>query len=207
MGYTKVGDEFREVDGVHAFLFAGHNEKPPLEVAKKYLDDGSYFWHANYYMWTPRAFVESFEKYAPKMGKTLREIQTAVKEGNSERVAELYGQLEKISIDYAVTEKMNPEDVLILRGDFGWSDIGAWDTLYDRLSESGENVTKGNTVAIETKGSLIYGVGDKLVTVVGMQDVIIVDTGDALLVCHKDHAQKVKDIVQHLKENGKEHYL
>ena len=201
LGYTKVGKEVEGIDGVEGvevYEFEGHTEKPPYEVAKRYLEDGSYLWHANYYMWTPRKFMEAFEKYAPAMGQELRAIQS----GSGD-----YSALEKISIDYAVTEKMNPEDVLIIKGDFGWSDVGAWDTLHDRLTETGDNVFKGKCVTIDTDGSLIYGPADKLIAVVGMKDVIIVDTGDSLLVCHKKDAQRVKELHLEIEKGDHQQHL
>lgn len=207
LGYTKIGEEFRNVDGVQVFEFKGHKEKPDYHTARAYLEFNEYLWHANYYMWTPKKFMEAFEKYAPDMGATLREIQKAVKEDRADDIAKLYSELEKISIDYAVTEKMNPDDVLIIKGDFGWSDIGAWDTLYDRLSEDGKNVTKGHCLHIDTSGSLIYGPSEKLVAVVGMKDVVVVDTGDALLVCPREGAQRVKEIVEVLKIEGRDAFL
>lgn len=207
LGYTKIGDEFDDIDGIKVFKFAGHTEKPTVEVAELYIKDGSYLWHANYYMWTPAKFMAAFEQYAPKMGATLRQIQQAVQSGQTEKVAALYQKLEKISMDYAITEKMNPDDVLIIRGDFGWSDIGAWDTLYDRLSKNGENVIKGRCLTVDTKDSLIYGCPEKLIAVLGLKDMVIVDTPDALLVCDRNQAQRIKEIIDKMKNEGHEFYL
>ncbi len=203
LGYTKIGEPFQTIDGVEIFRFAGHKEKPEVDVARAYLQDGSYLWHANYYMWTPRKFMEAFERYAPEIGRGLREIQSEVSANSTTlRRHDVYAQLPKISFDYAITEKLNPDDVLIIKGDFGWSDIGAWDTLHERLSVDGQNVTKGTTVLLDTQRCLVYAPKDKVVTVIGMDDIIVVDTGDALLVCKKGDAQRVKELVEHLRENG-----
>ena len=121
-----------------------------------------------------------------------------MQEKNSAAVNYLYEQLPKKSFDYLVTEKMTPGSLLVLRGDFGWSDIGAWDTLYDRMADRGGNVLKGKCIVLETNGSLIYGPPGKLMAVVGMEDVVIVDTGDVLLVCRRKDAQKVKGLVERL---------
>lgn len=207
LGYTKIGEIFQNSDGIEVFAFEGHTEKPEYDVAKQYVEDGSYLWHANYYMWTPRKFMEAFEKYAPKMGNIFRQIQEVTRSHEEEKISDLYDQLEKISIDYSVTEKMASNEVLIIKGDFGWSDIGAWDTLHDHLSTDTDNVIKGNCFAIDTKGSLIYGPEGKCIAVIGMKDVIVVDTGDALLVCPKDDSQRVKEMVELLKEKGHEQYL
>ncbi|HBO99815.1 MAG: Mannose-1-phosphate guanylyltransferase [Candidatus Uhrbacteria bacterium GW2011_GWF2_41_16] len=206
LGYTKIGKQLRIEDEIEVFAFAGHKEKPDYETAKQYVEEGSYLWHANYYMWTPRQFLRAFEQYAPDIGYILRAIQQAVFEGRKQDVALLYATLPKISIDYAVTEKMSPEQVLILRGDFRWSDIGAWDTLYDRLSEEKQNVTKGRCILVDTEESLVYAPADKLVAVLGMCGIVVVDTGDALLVCPKEQAQRVKEIVKHL-ETGHPDFL
>ena len=202
LGYTKIGSLVETIDGITVYEFAGHTEKPALEIAKAYLQDGSYLWHANYYMWTPRKFMEAFERYAPEMGRLLREIQT-----HPQNAVELYHTLPKVAFDYAITEHMQPEDVLIIKGDFGWSDIGAWDTLHERLSGQEENVTKGKSVLLDTHGSLVYAPKDKLVAVIGMEDIVVVDTGDALLVCKKQDAQRVKDVVTYLTEHGLEEHL
>jgi len=194
MGYTRIDTPYETVDGIEVFHFAGHTEKPNYETAKRYLQDGTYLWHANYYMWTPRAFLEAFDRYAPQTGSILRQLET----GGDDK---LFSQIEKISFDYAVTEKMDPSDVLIIRGDFGWSDIGAWDSLHDRLCEQERgNVTKGEVVCVETQRSLVYGSENKLVTVVGMDGVVVVDTEDALLVCRMEDAQRLKEVREILQE-------
>jgi len=211
LGYTKIGKKDRTVDGIDVFEFAGHREKPPFEVAKAYIQDGSYLWHANYYLWTPEKFLQSFDLHAPETGILLRSLQRALRESPADRaaIAALYAQLTKQSFDYLVTERLPSEGVLIMRGEFGWSDIGAWDTLHERLAGSAQsgNVIKGACVALDTKGSLIYAPEGKKVAVVGMKDVIIVDTGDALLVCPRAEAQRVKEAVQKMKEAGWEAFL
>lgn len=210
LGYTKIAGLFKEEDGIEIFNFSSHTEKPIFEVAKKYLEDGSYLWHASYYMWTPRKFMEAFETYAPDAGVVLREIQTVCRSEwpfapTNNSINGLYSQLPKKSFDYLITEKMNPAEVLIIKGNFGWSDIGAWDTLYDRLStDEKANVCKGRNILLETEGSLIYAPENKTVAVLGMKDVIVVDTGDALLVCPKNQAQQVKEIISEL-QNKNQH--
>lgn len=200
-GYTRVGEIYDTIDGVEVYKFAGHTEKPPYEVAKQYLEEGNYLWHASYYMWTPKKFMEAFEKYAPEIGKTLREIQRSFASLRmTEETKRFFLTLPKTSFDYAVTEKMNPDDVLIMKGDFGWSDVGTWDFIHDHLSRENENITKGECLMIDTRGSIAYAPKDKLIAVLGMEDVVVVDTGDALLVCPKSRAQDVKKIVEQLSD-------
>ena len=206
LGYTKVGKKVTNKEGIEFYEFLGHKEKPDFKTAKKYLEEGAYFWHANYYMWTPRKFMEAYQKYAPEIYEILKKIETEIKGNNNQEViAELYGQMEKISIDYAIAEKMDPKDVLIIKGEFGWRDIGTWDTLYENLlpqADEQKNIIKANAVAQDTSGTMIYGNKNKLIATIGVDDMIIIDTDDALLVCPKSRAQDVKKVIEELKKRG-----
>ncbi len=208
LGYTKVGKLVRESNGVEFFEFLGHKEKPDHETAKKYLKEGNYLWHANYYMWTPKKFLEAYEKYSPGHHKILAEIQKLFEtKGKEKEIEELYGKMEKISIDYAITEKMDPKELMIIKGDFDWDDIGAWDTLHQNMLASSDeysNVVMGSKHEnLDTSGSLIYGPKGKMIATIGIDDLVIVDTEDALLVSTKSRAQDVKKIVEKLKEKEK----
>lgn len=210
LGYTKIGKRVRESDGIEFYEFLGHKEKPDFETAQKYLKEGNYLWHANYYMWTPKKFLEAYQKYAPEMHSALMKIQKLFGEKDKkEEIEKIYNTIEKISIDYAITEKMDPSELLIIRGDFDWDDIGAWDTLYQNmLAKSDDNkniIVGGKHVNIDTSGSLIYGPEGKMITTIGIDDLVIVDTKDALLVSTKSRAQDVKKIVEKLKEKDKKY--
>ncbi len=187
--------------------FAGHTEKPPYDVAKKYLEDGSYLWHANYYTWTPTKFLEAFQKYAPDMSAILFAIRDAYAAQDMATVAELYTTLPGRSFDYAIAENIDHDQVNILRGDFGWSVIGTWDVLHDRLSDQGGNVVKGVAIVKDTNGSLVYASGDRLVAAFGLRDIVIVDTPDALLVCDKRSAESLKDLLSDIRSQTGEKYL
>lgn len=198
LGYTRIGARVETREGIDVFAFTGHTEKPSVGLAEVYLKDRSYLWHANYYTWTPALFLAAIERHVPELYAGLK----ALKNGTG------YGDLPKISFDYAVTEKLAHEDVRIIRGDFGWSDVGSWDTLYDRLThEQGGNVVKGNAVLLDSRDSLVYVPQGKVAAVIGLNDVVVVDTGDALLVCRRKHAQRVKDAVARLRELGHDTHL
>lgn len=198
LGYTRIGQRLEAREGIDVFAFTGHTEKPSAGLAEVYLKDRSYLWHANYYTWTPALFLAAIERHAPDLYAGLK----ALKNGTG------YADLPKISFDYAVMEKLPHEDVRIIRGDFGWSDVGSWDTLYDRLAhEEGGNVVKGNAVLVDARGSLVYVPPGKVAAVIGLSDVVVVDTGDALLVCRRKHAQRVKDAVAKLRTSGLESFL
>lgn len=207
LGYTKIGERKELIDGVEVYEFSGHTEKPDYATAKTYVDSGKYLWHANYYMWTPKLLLEAYKKHAPEIYALLEKMDSA----EVSEAEKYYGQMPSVSIDYAITEKIDPKDVLIIKGDFGWSDIGAWDVLHDRLrhrqADENQNVIKGDSITIETSNSLIYSQDKKIIATIGLSDMVIVDTEDALLVCPKGRAQEVKSLIQKLRDQDLNHYL
>ncbi len=210
LGYTKIGSVYSKKGKVWVYNFLGHTEKPDIDTAAKYLAQGNYLWHGSYYMWTPEKFLEAIAKYQPKMYETLTEMKKAMLAKKKTAIVGLYNKLEKISFDYAVTERLDPKDVLIIQGEFGWSDIGAWDVLYEQFKKQADkngNVIKGESITMETKNSLIFGQPKKIVATIGLENIIIVDTPDALLVCSKSKAQEVKKILIELEKKGKKKLL
>lgn len=214
LGYTKIGKLYKKIDDIKIFEFKGHKEKPDLATAQKFMRDGNFLWHANFFMWTPRLLLEAYKKYAPAIYQPIEEIIKAYKQKNikiREKIIEReFAKTPKISIDYAIAEKMNPKDVLIIKGEFGWSDIGSWSMLYDQLTEKSDhdkNIIKANLVHKDSKNCLIYGPKEKLIATIGLDNIVIVDTKDALLVCKKNQSHNVKKIVEMLKEEGRERYL
>lgn len=114
-----------------------------------------------------------------------------------------FNDIQKISFDYAITEHMDPKDVLILKGDFDWSDVGAWDVLYNKLASApGENVTRGAVTALDCEGSLVISETGRTVGVIGLKDMVVVDTPTGILVCPKDRAQDVKKLVAELQKKN-----
>lgn len=209
LGYTQIGEKYDVVDGVEVYEFKGHKEKPDFNTAKKYLGKGNYLWHANFYMWTPRLFLEAYKKYAPEVYGGLEKIINAIKKNQIDLINQEYFKFPKISFDYLITEKMAYDNVLIIKGDFGWSDIGGWDVLFDQLSAQKDingNLLKGKCLTIDTNDTLIYGQPDKIIATIGLNGMSVVDTGDALLICPRGRAQDVKKIVELLKEKKLDKY-
>ncbi|MFA6296098.1 MAG: sugar phosphate nucleotidyltransferase [Patescibacteria group bacterium] len=210
LGYTHIGKKSQETNGIKIYEFKGHVEKPDYKTAERYLKAGDYLWHANFYMWTPKLFLEAYKKYSPIHYKSLAKIKEYLKNKDLKKADDEFKKMPKDSIDYAITEKMDPKDVLIIKGEFGWSDIGAWDVLYDQLSkeqDASKNMVKAVWEGLDTTGCLVYGPKDKIIATIGVDDMIIIDTPDALLVCPQSRAQDVKKIVESLKAKKKEKYL
>lgn len=209
LGYTHIGRQMTVRDGISVHAFQGHTEKPSQEIAEQYIASGEYLWHGNYYMWTPRKFLEAYKTHAPQTAAALHEIQQLWKSGKRDEIPGVYRTLEKISIDYAITEKLHPDDVLILKAPFAWSDVGLWSELKHLQEENAEaNVVHGaNHVSVDTVDTLIYGPEKKTIATLGVSDLIIVDTDDALLIADKKRDQDVKRIVEKLKEEKREDLL
>ncbi|MCM1154034.1 MAG: mannose-1-phosphate guanylyltransferase [Roseburia sp.] len=181
-------------------------EKPNLKKAKEYLLSGEYLWNSGMFIWKASVIMRYFEELLPDVYACLQKIG-AVMETDKEQdiIEEIYPQIPKISIDYGIMERA--EKVLVLEGDFGWSDVGSWDALealYDK-DEYG-NITYGEQVHIDTHDCIIYA-KNKLVTTIGLDSVIVVETEDAVLVCDKNRAQEVKKIVEALQDCNKRQYL
>ncbi|MCL5794822.1 MAG: sugar phosphate nucleotidyltransferase [Patescibacteria group bacterium] len=214
LGYTKIGKLIKKIGNIKIYQFKGHKEKPDLATAKKFIASGNYLWHANYFMWTPKLLLEAYKQYAPGIYQPIEKIISAFKHKNIKAQEQIikkeFHKTEKISIDYAVAEKIEPKNVLIIKGEFGWSDIGSWSMLYDQLTDKQDhdkNVIKANLVHKDTKNCLVYGPKEKLIATIGLDNIAIIDTPDALLVSRKDQSHNVKKIVEILKEEGREKYL
>ena len=209
LGYTKIGKKISD-SGIEVYEFLGHTEKPDFKTAKKYVESGDHLWHANYYMWTPRKFLEAFEKHSPAHFLQLKRIVDAYQHDDFDKIKNAFNEMEKISFDYAVTEKIDPSEVLILRADFGWNDVGAFDVLYDAgkaKSDEQGNLVDADFISRGASGNLIIAPKGKLVAAVGIEELVVVDTKDALLVCLKSKAQEVKKIVEELNNQGKTEFL
>lgn len=203
-GYIKaINKGVLEID--NCFDVEEFVEKPNLETAKKYLNSGDYYWNSGMFVWKISTILENFKRFLPKVYKGLGKIATSFgTELEIEKLKEIYPTIQSISIDYGIMERS--DDVLVIPGDFGWNDVGSWDalgTIYDP-DEAG-NIIKGEHIGIDTEESIIFS-DEKLIATIGVKNLIVVKTNDAVLVCPKDRSQDVKKIVEKLKEQGKEQY-
>lgn len=210
LGYIQVGKMINKVDGMGVFEFIRQIEKPDFETAKKFVSSWEYLWHVGYSVWKTRVMLAHYQKFAHETFNILEEISKNYGEGKDQQAAlSAYRKIPKTSIDFAILEKLKKGDQLVISADLGWSDVGAWNILKDELSpDELKNITSGDVLDIDTKNCLIYSEGDnKVIATIGLEDLIIVDTPDALLICPKERAQDVKKIVEKLKEKGKENHL
>lgn len=211
MGYIKIGNLFKRFDHSSIYKVEKFIEKPDGTTAEKFLSEGGYYWNANLYTWRADSILRAMELYLPKMAaqlETVRKNIGAAKE--KETIKKVYEEAEEISIDIGVSEKAR--NMLLVPSTFSWSDIGDWKVAYD-ISKKDENGNviifekgKGEFVGIDTKNCIVH-FSDQLIATIGVENLIIVDTKDAVLVCRKDRAEEVKKLVNLLKEKGKLEYL
>lgn len=207
MGWIELGDKVEVGSLSEVNKFKKLKYRPKLSQAEDFLLSKKHVWNLGYFVTTPRFLIELFKKYVPEMAVILLEISLAYKTSNFEKTLNsLYGKLEKISFDEAILEKIKSNQMLVISEDLGWSDIGAWESLKEALEATeSENVTKGKVLLENSHDSLVFNFTDQLVVGVDIDNMIVVNTGDVILICPKDSASKIKKIVENLNGTTHEH--
>ena len=202
-GYLEAGGELTTIDGVKAYKAVRFIEKPNLKMAQEYLAAGNFYWNTAIFVWKVKTLLTLYERYLPQMYTGLMKIQAAWGTDKQEQVLnEIFPTLEAISIDYAIFEKT--DKLALIPAELGWRDVGSWQAIYDILTEAKDGVVqKGRVMAVDAKDTLIFNENEgKLVAVVGVSDLVIVDTKDSLLVMQKSKDQDIKKIITQLEEKG-----
>jgi mannose-1-phosphate guanylyltransferase len=203
-GYIHRGDSLGEIGGFPLFRLERFTEKPDRETARQMLASGEYSWNSGMFVWRVDLILDEFRRQMPEFYTQLAEVEAAL--GKPEYIAVLgriWPQVTKQSIDYGVMEGAHGAAVFPV--DIGWYDIGSWTSLLDLLpADADGNTIIGSTLGIDTHNTLIYcgGSSGRLIATIGVEDLVIVDTEDALLICPKAREQEVKEVVNRLeKEN------
>lgn len=193
------------IKGENFYAVQKFREKPDQETAKSFLAQGNYYWNSGMFIWKASVFAWKLEQHAPEMHTYWERMIDALKEDDEAQIKVIFEEIPAISIDYALMEKA--KGVLMGEGNFGWSDVGSWSSLAEVWpQDSNNNALIGESVVLDAKGSLVYA-PSKLTALVGVDDLIVIDTKDALLICRKDQDQRVKEVVELLKKRGKKDYL
>jgi len=180
-------------------------EKPDVSQAKAFLEAGNYFWNSGMFLWKAETFARKLKEFAPEWHVYWERILQALEDKDDPQIAAIFETIPSTSIDYALME--NAKGVLMCEGNFGWSDVGAWSSLLDIWPKDQEgNALRAESIILDSENCLVYS-RDKLTALIGVKDLIVVDTPDALLICRRDQDQKVKDLVEHLKKDNKDEYL
>ena len=202
-GYIK----FNIDEGIgQAYAVEGFVEKPNIDNAKKYFASEEYLWNSGMFVWKISTILENIKKHIPELYKGLERMQQWIGEPDEkEKIEQEFYEFPSISIDYGILEKA--DNMYIVPGTFGWDDVGSWLAVsrIKQMNESG-NVIDGNIITIDTKNCVIEG-NQKLIAAVGVQDLIVVDTEDATLICDKANVSDIKKVIENLKICNRDEYI
>ena len=195
-GYINFDSSDNGIQGVYSVK--RFVEKPNIELAKEYVNSGEYLWNSGMFVWKASSIDNKLRKYLPDMAEGMDKLYAAAGTDNfTDTLASVFPSFRSESIDFGVMEKAS--EVYTIPGNFGWDDVGNWLAL-ERVNRTNEygNMIQGDVVSINTKNTIVCG-GKKLIATVGIEDLVVVDTDDALLICAKDSTQDVKKVIENLK--------
>ena len=205
-GYLEQGEKIRELQGREVRQVKAFHEKPNREKALAMLKAGTFFWNSGMFIWSVASVLKKMAQFTPDLYRELADLEKAFNRPVWDRALRAaYERMENISIDYALMERA--DNVVMLEGDFGWNDVGSWEAVYQlEEKDAQENYFKGKVYTIDSRGCLVHS-PDKIVALVGVQDLVVVHTADAILICPRERSQEVKKIVELLEKEGREDLL
>ncbi|APF17578.1 Nucleotidyl transferase [Caldithrix abyssi DSM 13497] len=206
-GYIQRGEAVATLNNRTVYKVKTFAEKPNLEAAQLFLQSGDFLWNSGMFIWKVGTIWKEFVTHQPEMAEGFEEIYQSIDSNRfEETVLDVYMRVKSISIDYAIMEVA--QSVYIIEADFKWNDVGSWEAAY-AISEKDEQqnaITAQNQVVIDSKNNLIYA-PKKLVALIDVENLAVVETEDAILICKKDSSQRVKEVIDDLKQRNLEEYL
>jgi mannose-1-phosphate guanylyltransferase len=200
-GYIKLGEEFEQKGKHKIYRVSGFTEKPKAAVAQEYYFSRTYLWNSGMFIWSAEAILKAIDSCHPDLGKQLNDYSKCIgtnKETDARNT--LYHGTQSISIDFAVLERA--ENVLTIRGDFVWDDVGDWNALSRyREKDNDNNVVVGESVLHDSFETTVYNDGDGIIACIGVSDLVVVRSGDITMVTHKTKAPEIKDLLAKLGEH------
>jgi len=205
-GYIEAGDQVDKAQEHKIYKVSSFHEKPDIERAKDYLEQGNFFWNSGMFVWQAEAIMAEMKNYLPGLYTDLHRLKPFLDtDGLNHEINHIYPDLESISIDYGVMEKA--DNVLMIPADFGWNDLGTWASMAQIWPKDDQsNAHQGEIMAMDSRGNIVLS-QEKLCVLFGVDDLIVVDAGDALLVCPVNRAQDIGKILDTMKQQGMEQYL
>ncbi|HAC63575.1 MAG TPA: mannose-1-phosphate guanylyltransferase [Cyanothece sp. UBA12306] len=183
-GYIEQGENQGSFEELPVYIVSRFTEKPDQETAKSFIETGRFSWNSGMFIFRAGLMLQELQKHAPQMMDLLLEKEEAA-----------YNELEKISIDYAVMEKT--QLAYVLPANFGWDDLGDWNSLERLIESKGNNLDLGNHVSLDTKGAIIYSSDEEqIIATIGLEDVVIVRDGNVTLVVNKNRTQDIKKLLK-----------
>lgn len=207
-GYIQQGEVVGVYGGFSYHTAERFTEKPDVVRATQFVASGRYSWNSGMFIWRTQRAMQEFENQQPEMFTLLKRLSTAIgTETYQATLTEIWEQMPKISIDYAIME--NADNMAVIPIEIGWNDVGTWSSLYevleqDKFGNCGKQAPD-KRIILDTHDTLVYT--DKLVVTIGINDIIVVETDDVVMVCHKNRTQDVKEIVNYMRQNDMEKYL
>jgi mannose-1-phosphate guanylyltransferase len=200
-GYIKQGARHADAGDFQVYSVDRFAEKPDLETARSMLASGEYAWNAGMFIWRVQRVLAELERHMPALYQQLMVLHTvAATPRYNQQLHELWPQVKKQTIDYGVMEKA--DDIVVIPVDMGWSDVGSWTSLMKLLKpDAAGNVSVGSHLSLDTRNSFVYS-SKRTVATIGLEDMVIVETEDALLVCPREREQEVRSIVELLETEG-----
>lgn len=199
LGHLEVGEKMSQFE--NAFEVRGFIEKPELEKAIQLTGDPRYYWNLGYFSLLPDYLLQELSRLNSDLVPFLKDLEEAVDSGDDSKIANAFNQFPKIALEYTLMEKTSR--LLAVTGDYGWSDIGNWNTFKEIFGTAGDHMPRGHHVHVNCDDNYIYNTTDKTVSLIGLKETIVVVTDDAVLVTDKKHAAKVKDVVKKLEQDAK----
>lgn len=206
LGYVKRGSFLKSVDNLKIYKAAFFKEKPNLKRARSYLKSKNYFWNTAIYLFYPSLIEKLTKEFVPDNYRRYEVIKKAQGKSNyAKLLRKEYSKMDSVSMEYGIIE--NYQNIALLPVNVGWSDIGSWTVLKNCLSSSNKSFVRGNYINVDSKNVMVYGSFNKLVAGIGIKNLIIVVTDDIILICNKDHSQKVKEVIKKLEKNKDFDYI
>lgn len=205
-GYVQTAEEITIGQPIKSYTVTQFVEKPNIEVAQRYIESGGFYWNSGIFVFKVSVFLEAVKIYAPELYTDLMRIRGEIGTADYELALDkIYNEVESISIDYGILEKAN--NVFLVQGDFIWNDLGSWEEVYKyEKKDTNQNAQVGEVIFHNTRNSYVYA-PNSLVAVVGLEDVIVVQEGDTILVCKRDQAEEIKQVVSEINKRKLSQYL
>lgn len=206
-GYIRRGERLGQTGDYEYFAVERFAEKPDGATALAFIQEGVYAWNSGMFIWQTGRILDEMRRLMPALGATLDDLGAALGTPSyDEALYRLWPALRKETIDYGIMEKA--DKVAVFPVDLAWSDIGAWGSVMDLHPKDNDgNVLLGDAIAVDTADTMIFSQGDRLVTTIGVRDLIVVDTPGAILITQRDQSEQVREIVDRLRASGREDWL
>lgn len=206
-GYIQMSENHQHRDDIEVHEVISFKEKPDIKTAEDYVSSWNYVWNSGMFIWSAKTVLDLFKDHAPDIHKLLMRYDSAIGTPDEGKVFEqIYDAFPRISVDYAILE--HAKSIFVIPASIGWSDLGSWPSLREvKEADENGNVVIGEHIGLDTHSCLIHGEQGRLIATVGLDNIIVVDAGDAVLVLPASRAQDIKHLLEELKKEGKTRYL